>query len=132
MYDAVTASVTVRCAGPPYASIRSRAFRSSDCLTEEDTPLKPRSIHVQAPRAKRVNPSIVVLGTNYVGLVTAACLAQLGHTVIGVDIDPLKVARLQRGQLPIYEPGLEAIVVEQLGEGRLSFTLDYAASLPQA
>jgi UDPglucose 6-dehydrogenase len=94
--------------------------------------LKPRSINVEAPRAKRVNPSIVVLGTNYVGLVTAACLAQLGHTVIGVDIDPLKIARLQRGQLPIYEPGLEAIVVEQLAEGRLSFTLDYAASLPQA
>jgi UDPglucose 6-dehydrogenase len=94
--------------------------------------MKPRSIHAPAPRAQRVHSSIAVLGTNYVGLVTAACLAQLGHTVIGVDIDPLKVARLQRGQLPIYEPGLEAIVVEQLAAGRLRFTLDYAASLPQA
>jgi UDPglucose 6-dehydrogenase len=131
MYDIVTASVTFRCAGPPYAPIRSRAFRTSDCLTEEDTLLKPRSIEVQAPRAKRVYSSIAVLGTNYVGLVTAACLAQLGHTVIGVDVDPLKVARLQRGQLPIYEPSLEAIVVKQLATGRLRFTLDYAASLPQ-
>ena len=46
---------------------------------------------------------IAVVGTNYVGLVTAACLAQLGHTVVGIDVDPLKVARLERGQLPIVE-----------------------------
>jgi len=64
--------------------------------------------------------------------VTAACLAQLGHTVIGIDVDPLKVARLERGQLPIYEPELEEIVAQQLAAGRLHFTLDYADSVPRA
>jgi UDPglucose 6-dehydrogenase len=73
-----------------------------------------------------------VIGTNYVGLVTAACLAQLGHSVIGIDIDPLKVARLRRGVLPIHEPGLEAIVVAQLAAARLRFTLDYSVSLRSA
>src|ERR671939_613382 len=75
---------------------------------------------------------IAVIGTNYVGLVTAACLAQLGHRVIGIDIDPIKVAGLRRGELPIYEPGLEAVVLEQLRAGRLDFTLDYAAGLAEA
>ncbi|MBV9600948.1 MAG: UDP-glucose/GDP-mannose dehydrogenase family protein [Chloroflexi bacterium] len=75
---------------------------------------------------------IAVIGTNYVGLVTAACLARLGHTVIGVDVDALKVGRLQRGQLPIFEPDLEDIVREQLAAGRLRFTLDYAEALSGA
>jgi UDPglucose 6-dehydrogenase len=76
--------------------------------------------------------TIAVIGTNYVGLVTAACLAELGHIVIGIDIDPLKVAHLRLGALPIYEPGLEAIVVDQLAAGRLRFTLDYDAGLRRA
>ncbi len=75
---------------------------------------------------------VAVIGTNYVGLVTAACLAQLGHSVVGVDIDPLKVARLRRGQLPIHEPGLDAIVADQLDAGRLRFTLDYEEALRRA
>jgi UDPglucose 6-dehydrogenase len=82
--------------------------------------------------ARTPNSTIAVVGTNYVGLVTAACLAQLGHTVVGIDVDALKVARLQRGQLPIFEPELEAIVREQLAAGRLTFTLDYAEALPRA
>src|SRR5947209_5198485 len=49
-------------------------------------------------------PNITVMGTNYVGLVTA-CFAELGNQVIGVEIDPQKVARLQRGQIPMFEPG---------------------------
>ncbi len=75
---------------------------------------------------------VAVIGTNYVGLVTAACLAQLGHSVVGVDIDPLKVARLRRGQLPIHEPGLESTVADQLDAGRLRFTLDYDEALGHA
>jgi UDPglucose 6-dehydrogenase len=74
--------------------------------------------------------TIAVIGTNYVGLVTAACLAHLGHAVIGIDVDASKVARLQCGQLPIFEPELEDIVREQLAAGRLKFTLDYAEALP--
>ena len=73
--------------------------------------------------------NLAVIGTNYVGLVTAACFAELGNRVAGIDIDPSKVERLTRGQLPIYEPGLEEIVVQNLKAGRLRFTLDYADGL---
>jgi UDPglucose 6-dehydrogenase len=76
--------------------------------------------------------NIAVIGTNYVGLVTAACFAELGNQVIGIDIDPAKVERLGRGQLPIYEPGLEEIVVQNLKAGRLRFTLDYVEGLASA
>ncbi len=76
--------------------------------------------------------NIAVIGTNYVGLVTAACFAELGNQVIGIDIDPGKVERLGRGQLPIYEPGLEEIVVQNLKAGRLRFTLDYDDGLRAA
>jgi len=76
--------------------------------------------------------NIAVIGTNYVGLVTAACFAELGNQVVGIDIDPGKVERLGRGQLPIYEPGLEEIVVQNLKAGRLRFTLDYDAGLKTA
>jgi UDPglucose 6-dehydrogenase len=75
---------------------------------------------------------IAVIGTNYVGLVTAACFAELGNQVVGIDIDAAKVERLGRGQLPIYEPGLEEIVVRNLKAGRLRFTLDYADGLKHA
>src|ERR1700730_14940664 len=76
--------------------------------------------------------NIAVIGTNYVGLVTAACFAELGNQVVGIDIDPGKVERLGRGQLPIYEPGLEEIVVQNLKAGRLRFTLDYVEGLASA
>src|SRR5438270_12310160 len=76
--------------------------------------------------------NIAVIGTNYVGLVTAACFAELGNQVVGIDIDPGKVERLGRGQLPIYEPGLEEIVVQNIKAGRLRFTLDYDEGLENA
>jgi len=76
--------------------------------------------------------NIAVIGTNYVGLVTAACFAELGNQVVGIDIDPGKVERLGRGQLPIYEPGLVEIVVQNLKAGRLKFTLDYEEGLRKA
>jgi UDPglucose 6-dehydrogenase len=76
--------------------------------------------------------NIAVIGTNYVGLVTAACFAELGNQVVGIDIDPGKVERLGRGQLPIYEPGLEEIVIQNIKAGRLRFTLDYDKGLERA
>src|ERR1044071_1261142 len=76
--------------------------------------------------------NIAVIGTNYVGLVTAACFAELGNQVVGIDIDPQKVERLGRGQLPIYEPGLEEIVIQNLKAKRLRFTLDYDDGLANA
>jgi len=64
---------------------------------------------------------IFIVGVGYVGLVTSACLAELGHEVCGVDIDTEKVKELQKGRCPIYEPGLEKIVKNNLRAGRLKF-----------
>ena len=69
---------------------------------------------------------ITIYGSGYVGLVTGACLAQVGNHVLCVDVDPDKIARLERGDVPIYEPGLDKLVTENQQAGRLSFTLDAA------
>ena len=66
--------------------------------------------------------NISIIGTGYVGLVTGACFADVGHTVICVDSDREKVRRLQGGEIPIFEPGLEALVHRTVAAGRLSFT----------
>lgn len=65
---------------------------------------------------------IAVVGTGYVGLVTGTCLAETGNTVICVDIDEAKVAKMKNGQIPIYEPGLEVLFERNIEQGRLSFT----------
>jgi UDPglucose 6-dehydrogenase len=67
---------------------------------------------------------ITIFGTGYVGLVTGACLAEIGHHVICMDIDEEKISRLNAGELPIYEPGLDQIVEGNRKSGRLSFTTD--------
>ena len=69
---------------------------------------------------------IAVIGAGYVGLTTAACFAHLGHDVVCADIDPDRVEALQRGELPIVEDGLEALVAEGLQSGRLRFVLGAA------
>ena len=74
---------------------------------------------------------IAIVGTGYVGLVSAACFAELGHDVIGVDIDQEKVTMLTQGKSPIYEPGLEELIRSNLKSGRLSFTTDLIPVLPQ-
>jgi UDPglucose 6-dehydrogenase len=65
---------------------------------------------------------LTVIGTGYLGATHAACMAQLGYDVLGVDVDQEKVDALQRGELPFYEPGLEDLVKEQIAGGRLRFT----------
>lgn len=72
---------------------------------------------------------ICVLGTGYVGLVTAAVFSKLNHEVVGLDIDQQKVASLKLGKIPIYEPGLDQLVSQGLGSGRLSFTTSYQEAL---
>ena len=72
---------------------------------------------------------ITIFGTGYVGLVTGACLADAGHEVMCMDIDEGKVARLKQGEIPIYEPGLETLVTENVGQQRLSFTTDAAEAV---
>jgi UDPglucose 6-dehydrogenase len=73
--------------------------------------------------------NITIFGSGYVGLVTAACFADVGNDVLCVDVDPAKIARLRRGEVPIYEPGLTELVRKNLHEGRLAFTTDAAAGV---
>jgi len=75
-----------------------------------------------------VSQKVTVIGTGYVGLVTGACLADLGHHVVCLDVDASRVARLQAGEIPIYEPGLDDIVMRAIAAGRLEFTTDVAAA----
>lgn len=72
---------------------------------------------------------VCVIGTGYVGLVTGACLAAIGHDVICVDNNAAKVAQMQSGQSPIFEPGLEPIMQETMEAGRLQFTIDLATGV---
>lgn len=76
--------------------------------------------------------AIAVIGTSYVGLTTGAYLARAGHQVVCADIVPEKVERLRRGEIPIYEAGLEDLVREGVDAGRLSFVLGAPAAVPGA
>ncbi|MBV8928890.1 MAG: UDP-glucose/GDP-mannose dehydrogenase family protein, partial [Mycobacteriaceae bacterium] len=69
-----------------------------------------------------------VFGTGYLGATHAAGMAELGHHVVGVDIDPGKVAKLAAGDVPFYEPGLRKILQDNISAGRLRFTTDYDAA----
>ncbi|MHB1133963.1 MAG: UDP-glucose dehydrogenase family protein [Chloroflexota bacterium] len=76
--------------------------------------------------------NIVIIGSGYVGLVTGACLADMGNHVVGLDCDVEKTEALLRGVMPIYEPRLEETVLRNCGAGRLSFTTSYEESIPHA
>jgi len=75
---------------------------------------------------------IAVVGTGYVGLVAGTCFAESGNTVVCIDIDQKKVDALRRGEVPIYEPGLEELLRRNTKDGRLSFTTSYADGIPRA
>ncbi|AWH96609.1 UDP-glucose dehydrogenase family protein [Dietzia psychralcaliphila] len=69
---------------------------------------------------------MTVFGTGYLGTTHAACMAELGHEVLGVDVDEAKIDRLRAGEVPFYEPGLPEILLRQVEAGRVRFTTDYA------
>lgn len=76
--------------------------------------------------------NIAVAGTGYVGLTTGTCFADLGNRVTCIDINPEKIAMLERGEVPIYEPGLSEMIVRNVKAGRLTFTTDYVTALADA
>ena len=73
--------------------------------------------------------NIAVVGTGYVGLVSGTCFAELGANVICVDVDVEKIENLNRGNIPIYEPNIESMVLRNIKAGRLRFTTDLASVL---
>jgi UDPglucose 6-dehydrogenase len=76
--------------------------------------------------------NISVIGTGYVGLVSGTCFAQMGNRVVCVDIDEAKIAALKAGKIPIYEPGLETMVLENQQRGSLHFTTDIATAIAES
>ena len=75
---------------------------------------------------------IAMIGTGYVGLVSGICFSDFGHDVVCVDKDPAKIEQLNAGHVPIFEPGLEALMTKNVAAGRLSFTLDLASAMKGA
>jgi UDPglucose 6-dehydrogenase len=82
-----------------------------------------------SPNGRAACAPITVFGAGYVGLVTAACLAELMHTVVCIDTDAGRIAQLDRGRLPFHEPGLEDLIVRNRRRGRLVFTTDADAAV---
>jgi len=75
---------------------------------------------------------IVMIGAGYVGLVSGACLSEFGHEVVCVDNDPARIEALKDGIIPIYEPGLDEVVIANMRAGRLSFTADLSHAARKA
>lgn len=72
---------------------------------------------------------VTIVGSGYVGLVTAACLAETGNDVVCADLNAAKIARLKANDIPIYEPGLEGLVRQNQADGRLEFTTDVGSAI---
>src|SRR5690606_5819209 len=75
---------------------------------------------------------IAMIGTGYVGLVSGVCLSDFGHSIVCVDRNAAKIDRLNAGEVPIYEPGLQALMAKNVAAGRLSFTCDLPSAVAEA
>src|SRR5712675_1970151 len=93
---------------------------------------RPQSPHRVNHHRQAVFMRIAMIGTGYVGLVSGACFADFGHQVTCVDKDGGKIASLRRGEIPIFEPGLDALVAANTKAGRLDFATDLAAPVAEA
>ncbi|MEM7407524.1 MAG: UDP-glucose 6-dehydrogenase, partial [Pseudomonadota bacterium] len=76
--------------------------------------------------------NVVMIGSGYVGLVSGACFAEFGAEVVCLDVDETKIARLNDGEIPIYEPGLDDLVSRNVAQGRLQFSTDFAEPIGAA
>src|SRR6266700_6606900 len=79
-----------------------------------------------ATRRRASLPRVTVVGTGYLGLTHAVCLADLGHEVLAIDVDAEKIAAAEKGEPPFFEPGLEPLLRKNLDFGRLRFTMSFA------
>src|SRR5687768_681945 len=75
---------------------------------------------------------ITIIGTGYVGLVSGACFSDVGNTVLCLDVDQRKIDMLNKGEIPIHEPGLDALVVRNAAAGRLLFSTSYDTAVEHA
>src|SRR5690606_35563698 len=76
--------------------------------------------------------TITVIGTGFVGVVTAAVFADFGNKVFGLDIDEKKIQSLREGKIPFFEPDLKELTLKGIESGRLEFTTDYSKSIPES
>src|SRR3982074_1295180 len=109
----------------------SAAFPVSS-LPENALKTRPQSHHRVNHHRQAVFMRIAMIGTGYVGLVSGACFADFGHQVTCVDKDGDKIAPPGRGEIPIFEPGLDALVASNAKAGRLDFATDLAAPVAEA
>src|SRR5882724_7266921 len=101
----------------------SRARRRPSPVTipyPTTTPSVPAFAHVEPPSGAQ-RPRLAFLGTGYLGATYAICFAELGYEVLGFDIDAAKIAKLQGGEVPFHEPGLDELLRSNLASGRLRF-----------
>src|SRR5512135_1171751 len=101
------------------------------CAARFDASAKAKPAHDQI-EVSSIMRKICVIGVGYVGLVTGTCFADLGHEVICLDIAQERIDKLKRGEMPIYEPGLEELVARNTAAGRLCFTTDYSEAVSDA
>lgn len=88
---------------------------------------RPPGVRVsESSDAYQQHMKMTVFGTGYLGATHAVCMAELGHDVLGVDIDQSKVDKLSRGEVPFFEPGLTDMLEKNLASGRLQFTTSYS------
>src|ERR1700760_3120956 len=88
--------------------------------------------HSRIPLRELKRMHIAVIGTGYVGLVSGACFAEFGNSVICVDSDAAKIDMIKSGKMPIYEPGLDALVAKNVRENRLEFTTDIVSAIEKS
>lgn len=94
--------------------------------------MRPAKSGLQADQKSRDDMKIAMIGTGYVGLVSGVCFSDFGHHVVCVDKDPAKIESLGRGEVPIYEPGLDQMMARNVEAGRLSFTRDLGPAIEGA